>query len=230
MKISVVLWLSLSLLGCNTLPQVFVNARYLSESQTHLIVTQLEYAGFTVETNTFEIPSQVQHSGLVYSPFIQDNLAIQKIEDVLAQLHWSISTVQPLVAGNQWFTHNSVGLFLIPDGIDPHNNTAQQDLANEYQSQQCQISAKVRLDPDNSYQFSFDEQPNQLPQALTGSWKITRYPNIEFTSDNKKRLYYFEVHTTTEVDQISEIQIVELRPMDNYDLFGDCTFIFGLRI
>ena len=230
MKLPVVLWLCLSLLGCNTLPQVFVNARYLSESQTSSIVAQLEYAGFTVATNTFEIPSQVQHSALIYSPLIRDNKAIQKIEDVLAQLHWSISTVQPLVAGNQWFTRNSLGLFLIPDGIDPHNNTAQQDLANEYQSQHCQISAKIRLHPDNSYQLLLAEQPNQLPQALTGFWKITRYPYVELSSDNKKRLYYFEVHTTTEVDQISEIQIVELQPMDNYTLFGDCTFIFGLRI
>jgi hypothetical protein len=90
---------------------VFVNARYLSESQTHSIVAQLEYAGFTVATNTFEIPSQVQHSALIYSPLIRDNQAIQKIEDVLAQLHWSISTIQPLVAGNQWFTRNSVGCF-----------------------------------------------------------------------------------------------------------------------
>jgi hypothetical protein len=89
---------------------------------------------------------------------------------------------------------------------------------------------KFVLNPDNSYQLLLAEQPNQLPQALTGFWKITRYPYVELSSDNKKRLYYFEVHTTTEVDQISEIQIVELRPMDNYDLFGDCTFVFGLRI
>jgi hypothetical protein len=72
---------------------------------THFWVRKLEELGHTVK--------------LMAPQFVKDKKAVNKIEDTLTRLGYGASNISALVASNHWYTKDTIGLFIVPDGIVP---------------------------------------------------------------------------------------------------------------
>ncbi|MGB0937135.1 MAG: hypothetical protein ACPGTQ_06735 [Colwellia sp.] len=79
---------------------------------------------------------------LLYSPFIQGDEPLERLTHSLSELGWTVPNVQALMAGNHWYSKDSVGLFLLPEGVKQGAKIAHQDLANDYESRNCDTSVK----------------------------------------------------------------------------------------
>ncbi|PKH88094.1 hypothetical protein [Colwellia sp. Bg11-28] len=229
MKILSIALICFFLLSCSS-TKVHLYTRYLSEQQTGKITKILEEHDFEVIANTLSFPDDVQQSTLLYSPFVkgEDNLNI--LIDSLENLGWRLPIVKPLFAGNHYYTKNSVGLLLLPDGLKQSDKLLSQDLVNDYEAEKCEISVKLRLNRDETYQLSYSDVPFSQPEHLTGKWHIPSYPYIKLVSANKMWSFYFEIQKKTDIDLVSKVEIIELKPVDKHHVFPYCSFTYGVRI
>ena len=88
----------------------------------------------------------------------------------------------------------------------------------------------IRLNKNNTYQLSFTNKNNERTDHLKGNWKIRSYPYIELTSFNERWWFYFEIEQKVESDKVSKIKIIELKPVESYYFFPNCSFANGVRI
>ena len=206
---------------------------YLSAEETEAVTKNLEGLGFDVIANTLVFPDEVQQSTLLYSPFVEGENTLNILIDTLAKIGWLVPNVQPIFAGNHYYTKNSVGLLLLPDGGRQSDKVTRQDLVNEYESENCQASMTLRLNSDASYQFLYLNKASaqsRKSEQLTGSWQITSYPYIELTSLNKMWRFYYEIQKDIETDVVGKIEIIELKPVDDHYTLPKCSFLYGLRV
>ena len=89
---------------------------------------------------------------------------------------------------------------------------------------------KIQLNRDNTYQMFFTQEAAGSTDHLNGFWKLTSYPYMKLSSQNERWWFYFEIEQKVETDKMSNIDIIELKPADNYKLFPDCRFVFGIRV
>lgn len=219
----------LYLTGC-TSTKVHFYTRYLPTTDVSKITKALEDANFTVVKNRHAFPEDIEQSAVLYSLFIQDDKSVSLLTKTLTEIGWPIQQTRALVAGNHWYTKNSVGLYLLPDGVKTANKVATQDLADDYQSRNCNESVKISLKDDNRYTMMFSENKESKADHLNGYWKVRSYPYLELTSLNEQWWFYFEIEQKIEVDKVSKIQIVELKPVDQYRFFPNCSFVTGVRL
>ena len=213
--------------------KVHLYTRYLSAEETEAVTKNLEGLGFDVIANTLVFPDEVQQSTLLYSPFVEGENILNTLIDTLANIGWLVPNVQPIFAGNHYYTKNSVGLLLLPDGGRQSDKVTRQDLVNEYESENCQASMTLRLNSDASYQFLYLNKASaqsRKSEQLTGSWQITSYPYIELTSLNKMWRFYYEIQKDIETDVVGKIEIIELKPVDDHYTLPKCSFLYGLRV
>ena len=213
--------------------KVHLYTRYLSAEETEAVTKNLEGLGFDVIANTLVFPDEVQQSTLLYSPFVEGENTLNILIDTLAKIGWLVPNVQPIFAGNHYYTKNSVGLLLLPDGGRQSDKVTRQDLVNEYESENCQASMTLRLNSDASYQFLYLNKASaqsRKSEQLTGSWQITSYPYIELTSLNKMWRFYYEIQKDIETDVVGKIEIIELKPVDDHYTLPKCSFLYGLRV
>ncbi|PKI16024.1 hypothetical protein [Colwellia sp. 12G3] len=229
MKFLSVVILSLFLVACSS-TEVRLYTRYLSDTDIKKISSKLDEANFTVITNTLSFPETIDQSTLLYSPFINGEKTLDILINSLSDIGWFIPNVEALVSGNHWYSKDSVGLFLLPEGVKQKDKVASQDLANDYESLHCDTVVNLLLNKDNSYQLSFANKTNDRTDHLKGSWKIRSYPYIELTSFNERWWFYFEIEQKIQSDKVSEINIIELKPVDSYSFFPNCSFVNGVRI
>jgi hypothetical protein len=228
MKLFVAL-LVLTIVGCSS-TTVYLNTRYLSDSESQNVIGKLEQSGFSVETNTFDFPQSVIQSSLIYSPMVKNREAIDRVIDVLTEINWNVPSVRPLVSNNHWFTKNSVGLYLVPEGVQTHGRRATQDLANIYKSRNCNANIEINFKSNGSYEIVFDADDKPHMASLKGSWAIRSYPYVELRPTPDSPWYYFEIENKVETDKVSDIEIVELKPAEDYEQLSNCTFVYGLRL
>jgi hypothetical protein len=201
----------------------------LSAVETEEITKNLEENGFDIVPNILAFPDGIDESTLLYSPFVEGENSIYILIDLLNKSGWEIPNIKPIVAGNHYYTKNSVGLLLLPDGGMASDKVTSQDMANDYVSEKCQDSIKLILNSDATYQFVFTNKvPSQIEQ-LTGSWKITSYPYIELISLNKQWRFYYEIHKSKVTDVVGTIDIIELTPVDEQYTMPVCNFLYGVR-
>ncbi|TYK64126.1 hypothetical protein [Colwellia echini] len=229
MKFLSIIILSISLFSCSS-TEVHLYTRYLSDSEIKEISKNLDESNFKVVTNTLSFPETINQSTLLYSPFIQGENTLDILTNSLSDLGWAIPNVEALVYGNHWYSKDSVGLFLLPEGVKQKDKIANQDLANNYESRNCDTLVNLRINKDNTYQLSFTNQINEQTDHLKGNWKIRSYPYIELTSFNDFWWFYFEIEQKIEEDKISKIEIIELKPVDTYSFFPNCSFVNGVRV
>jgi len=210
--------------------QIHLYRRYLSDQETITISTAIEQQGFDVIPNTLAFPDEIQQSTLLYSPFIEKEDGVNVLLSSLESLGWEIPTVQALFTGNHFYTKDSAGLFLLPEGAGTNDKIAAPGLVNEYQSEECDASIALRLNKDESYQFVYKNGKAKPRAKLTGKWKIISYPYIGLSSVDENWWFYLEIQQTVEVDQISRIKIVTLTPLDKHYAFPSCSFVFGQRL
>lgn len=217
-------WLSLwvvLLTGCSTVT-VHVNTRYLSDQETRVLVSRLKAADFAVKTNQQLFPTQVASTTILYSPLMPDREAIFRLEELITD-DWPVSYIQALSISNHWYTKNSIGLYIVPNNIDPHKGTSSADLANVYTGWQCESNVVLNLQRDGKFSLQKDNQ------SYSGNWKITSFPYLQLSGSEPYLHTYFEVSQHGEVDKISPVTITSLTPVENDFLADGCVLTFGLR-
>lgn len=217
------------LLSCSS-TQVHLYTRYLSEQETDKITKALEEKDFDVVVNTLAFPDDIQQSTLLYSPFVKGEDNLNVLISSLENLGWTLPRVQPLLAGNHYYTKNSVGLLLLPDGVKHNDKILSQDLVNSYDAKECDVSVQLRLNRNDTYQLSYTDDSYTHPEHIKGNWYMPSYPYIQLVSENKMWEFYYEIQQKTEIDLISKIEIIELKPVDTHFVFPNCIFTFGVRI
>lgn len=216
------------LVSCSS-TKLHLYTRYLSETEATEITKKLENANFDVVSNTLPYPDTVNESTLLYSPFIEHKEDLDNVLKLFATLGWNINSVNPLVSGNHWYKKNSIGILLLPKGLKQKDKIASQDLANIYESSNCNTSVKIQLNQNNTYQLLFDKTINKQTNHLKGTWKMRSYPYLELTSNNKMWWFYFKIEQKIIQDKVSKIEIIELHPEDKYKFFLGCSFVYGVR-
>lgn len=221
--------LSIILIACSS-TEVHLYTRYLTDAEIEKISSKLNESNFKVITNTLSFPDTINQSTLLYSPFIKGEKTVDVLINSLSSIGWSFPKIETLVSGNHWYSQDSVGLFLLPEGIKQKNKMSNQDLVNVYESRHCDTLVNLRLNKGNTYQLSFTNKSNGRTDHLKGSWKVRSYPYIELTSFNERWWFHFELEQKVESDKVSKINIIELKPVDHYPFFPNCSFVNGVRI
>jgi len=216
------------ILSCSS-TKVHLYTRYLSTEETKVVTKNLEALGFDVVANTLAFPDDIAQSTLLYSPFVEGENSVNVLIDSLEQSGWIIANVKPIFAGNHYYTKNSVGLLLLPDGLMKNDQVTAQDLANEYESNKCQSSIKLSLNSDATYQFLYSNKHDNENEQLKGNWQITSYPYIELTSSNKAWRFYYEIHKSIDADVVGKIELIELKPVDDQYTLPICSYVYGIR-
>lgn len=206
-----------------------LNTRYLSDTEQKKLVLAIRNADLTVKTNSYDFPTSIHQTTVLYSPLIKDKQAVDKLTRVLNQLGWEVPGIQPFVANNQWFTKNSLGLFLLPEGIEQGRLKASRDISRRYTALNCGNLLSLKLKTNGEYQFVFDSNENGEHRYAKGLWKVTQFPFIELVTKDNVWWFYFEVLQYREVDQIGEIEVTRLVPVNNYFGAQNCRIEFGLR-
>jgi hypothetical protein len=212
---------------------VHLYSRYLSDEHLAAINKELIAADFVVKPNQLKFPQSITQSSLIYSPIIADRNTVNNVINTVSEMGWDIPHISMLFADNHWYKENSIALMLVPLGINPTNQTNQtnqQDWANEYSSQNCDLTLTIRLKKNGQYQIF--RSTNQLinEDFSEGTWNITVYPYMELRSKKSTWGLYFELNQYLAKDQLGEIHISELSPMSNYRIFADCSFANGVRL
>jgi len=215
-------------LACSS-TKVHLYTRYLSVEQTEAVTKNLEQLDFEVIANTLVFPDDIEQSTLLYSPFVEGENSVNVLIDSLEQSGWVIANVKPIFAGNHYYTNNSVGLLLLPDGLVKNDQVTTQDLANEYESKKCENSIKLSLNSDATYQFLYLNNHYNENEQLKGNWQITSYPYIELISSNKAWRFYYEIHKSIDVDVVGKIELIELKPVDDQYTLPICSYVYGIR-
>ncbi len=214
--------------GCSA-TNVHLYARYLSDAQKQEIVQILEKEQLNVSVNQLEFPKKVTETSLVYSPFILQRSTVPKIEMLMYNSEWPISRIEALVAGEHWFKKNSIGLFIVPEGVTPHDGKSNVDVANTYTSEHCSKSIDLILNLDGTYRFSEEIGNESYNFGQSGKWRMRTFPYVEMQPENKGRWLYFEVLKEAIQDKVSMVNTVTLQPLEPYEGFENCKFVFGER-
>ena len=232
MKIIGVVLMCFFTLACSS-TKVHLYTRYLSTEETKVVTKNLEELGFDVVANTLIFPDDVEQSTLLYSPFVEGENKVNILIDSLDKSGWLVANVKPIFAGNHYYTKNSVGLLLLPDGLVKNDQVTTQDLANEYESKKCQRSIKLSLNSDATYQFLYSNNNNNDNdndnEQLKANWQITSYPYIELISFNKAWRFYYEIHKSVDADVVGKIELIELKPVDDQYTLPVCSYVYGIR-
>jgi hypothetical protein len=204
---------------------VHVNKLYLNEQESQKITIELKKLGLDVEFNELNFPTDISSTSILYSPFVKDKKAVNKIEDTLTRLGYGASNISALVASNHWYTKNTVGLFIVPDGIAPNSGKNIEDIAFHYQSEKCDNLTELNLQKNGKFTYKiFDDI------KITGTWSITGYPYILLENKEPYLHYYFEIKRSKKVDKISEIEIIDLQPVSSSLIILNCKLTYGERI
>lgn len=228
LRLLLVLLLCIFSVSCSS-TRIHLNTRYMTEQQAAQITGVLNDAGFEVLPNTFRYPVSIYQSTLLYSPLVQDKNAVNKIVSTLADINWSVPAIRLFMANNHMFKKDSIGLFLLPEGIAPPSRTAMQDLANRYTSKQTSHNLTLVFGETGDYTIE-RQSKNDREIQFKGKWRVKGYPYLELSTEDKEWFYYFEVQKYTDTDKIGDIDVIELVPLDTYPFCPDCRFVFGLRM
>lgn len=217
----------LTTVACSSRPQVLLFRRYLSDQQVAQISENLEQAGLQIVANKLAFPSDIEQSTLIYSPMLVKQTAINLTLEVINKLGWEVYSVSPLASQNHRFTQNSLGLYLVPAGQLVHK----QLLENEFHSRDCQVKAKIIFHQDNRYSIVVANTPDEpvLQNQLHGTWRVKSESYLELRPTDADWFFYFEISQKLESDQVGEIEMTEMTPLDRYSLFPDCHFVAGTR-
>ncbi|WP_157611049.1 hypothetical protein [Arsukibacterium perlucidum] len=62
-----------------------------------------------------------------------------------------------------------------------------------------------------------------------GTWKVTNYPYFELSEQDGFLPMYFQAVKRTEQDIIGKVNIIEIKPIQSYQIFSNCKFSHGVR-
>lgn len=214
------------LAGC-TNTKVHLYTKYLSENESQKIAKEFEKNNFTVIENTLSIPEGITESTIIYSPLLQKREDLGITIDLLSNLGRSELKLESLVKGNHWYGKNSLGLVLLPKGVIDSDWQLNKELSHKYAGTDCDDRVELELQYNNLYKITYSHN-NQIKE-IKGSWRVSSYPYLELSTENGSLPMYFEAIKKTEYDLIGKVNIIEIKPIQSYQIFSNCKFIYGLR-
>lgn len=220
---------TLVLTGCAK-TQVHLYGRYLQPEQINSVSEALKAAGYQVEVNNLNFPGDIQQSSLIYSLMLKDVSKLDTVLGAVAEQGWYVNNISAMVKGNHWYTKDSMGLFLLPDGVDPTNPTAPENLSFLYQSVGCDKAPSLQLFPDNTFRIQPVADVPFEADWHQGSWELKESVYLTLTPKaDKTWSYYLQLERRTEQDQLGKAEVIQLTPMRTYLMFGTCNFEYGVR-
>lgn len=216
--------------ACSQSTKVHLYGRYLSETQTNAVRQALSAQGFEVTLNQLAFPASISQSTLIYGMPMERPQEVEHIRQIAKDQGWQVQDAQSLVKGNHWYSGNAVGLFLLPEGVSPNQLTSVHDLSFSYQSDNCTDQPQLSLTTDQRFQIKPIAGANAEPAMLQGRWQVRQLPYLELLPDGDQHWsYYLEISRKQQRDLIGEVQLLTLTPLQTYPVFGQCSFVFGLR-
>lgn len=220
----------LALGACSQNTKVHLYGRYLSEDQTNTVRQALSARGFDVTLNQLAFPANISQSTLIYGMPMDRPQEVEHLRQIVKDLGWQVQDAQSLVKGNHWYSGNAMGLLLLPEGVAPHQLTSVHDLSFNYQSQDCAVQPELRLTADQRFQIIPVAGATAKPAMLQGRWQVKQLPYLELVPDGDPHWsYYLEISRKQHRDMIGEVQQLTLTPLQTYPVFGQCSFVFGVR-
>ncbi|GGO67806.1 hypothetical protein [Bowmanella pacifica] len=221
--------LVLTLSGCAK-THVHLYGRYLQPEQIKNVSEALEAEGYQVKVNQFAFPRDIQQSSLIYSLMLRDVSKLDTVLGVATEQGWYVNNISALVKGNHWYTKDSMGLFLLPDGVDPTDPTAPENLSFLYQSVGCDKAPSLQLFSDNTFRIQPVAEVPFEDDWHQGSWELKESVYLTLTPKaDKTWSYYLQLERRTEQDQLGKAEVIQLTPMRSYLMFGTCNFEYGVR-
>lgn len=223
---TLIIILLILLAGCSN-TKVHLYTKYLSEEETQAVTKELESKRFTVITNTLSIPDSINESSIIYSPFLINMDHLTSALDSLSTLGWTEIRLENFVKGNHWYRKNNFGLILIPKGIIKSELKLNDELSQRYVGSDCDSEVEIELHSNNIYSIKYKDESEILTKK--GVWKITNYPYLELSNQDEFLPMYFQIIKRTEQDIIGQVNIIEIEPIQNYQVFSNCKFSHGVR-
>lgn len=231
MRFVFLLVMVIMLSACAGKPTVHLYSKYLSSENVAVLQKQFEEQGFEAQVNSLDTPVSITENTVLYSLMLKEADTLEKAVQVASESGFRVNLVQPMVKGNHWYTQNSLALILFPQEHGNHNHVFLQDLVHQYEVIRCEVPLTLLLKKDFSYlitgkQWTVEEKP-----LVTGNWLYRQYPYIELRGFGAEHSHmYFEISRSIEVDQISQLQMQTLTPLEPYELISGCSFEVGQRI
>ncbi|WP_226990266.1 hypothetical protein [Paraglaciecola mesophila] len=229
----------ISLQGCSH-TQVHLYAKYLSESEVNRISKQLKKDDFDVDVNQLTFPNSISRNSLVYSLMLPEQSELSRLTQSAAKLGYSVESEVPLFSNNHSFTHDSIGLFLIPDDLDISASISREKLIGRYYSKACDADTQLLLNSDNTYILvnspqeaisnakQGEVQLNRQQTLISGFWKVTQYPYVQLSGPkNHPWVAPFEVEVYDEIEFGVSVENTYLKPLSDYKRFDSCQFYKG---
>lgn len=214
--------MTLLLSGCSSTPNIYLNERYLTETDITSVRSMLSEQGLSVEVVDIPFPNNVDTSTLMYSPLLSAETTLDTVLKTLEQEGYSSVTVIPLKQGNHLYKQNSVGLYLLPPGIKSLA-ASEQSYAHRYHAEGCPNEPSLALKRDKT--FIYESKGNQL----VGRWEVPDMPYLRLYSKQPYINFYYRVSNETRSDKLGDVDIVSLTPMSDSSNIAACQMVYGVR-
>jgi hypothetical protein len=214
------------LAGC-TNTKVHLYTKYLSEEDRVKVTKELERNDFTVIENALSIPESINESTVIYAPFSVNMDHVNVALETLSKLGWTGIQSENFVKGNHWYKKNNFGLILIPEGLIKGELQLNEELSQRYVGTGCEAHVEIELHSNNIYTVKYKDGSKVMTKK--GSWKVTTYPYLELSVADGLMPMYFQAVKSTEQDIIGKVNIVEIAPLQSYQIFSNCKFRHGVR-
>jgi hypothetical protein len=225
------IFITLFIIGCVNQPKVHVYARYLSNVEIENISKEIEEFGLTPVINDLDFPATITSSSIIYSPLLRNSSNVDSLISAMNSIGISVSSVDPLVSGNHWYTRDSIALLVFNKESVSNGRIRTRDLANKYKSIGCEKFIQLELKENGRYQLISDTWINFDLSLSKGTWEYRQYPYIELRPEKGERWYrYYEIVEKVEEDKVGQIEMLKLVPLDTHQLAGDCHFVHGIRV
>jgi hypothetical protein len=217
--------------GCASQPTLYIYAKYLDENQKQKIKDKLQVQNYHIEFNSYDFPTSITQSTMLYSLLLMDPEVIDKAEKSLSDLGFHIARSQGLTEGNHWYTKNSIGVFLYPSTKDSNGPLFRQDLINHYEGQNCGDALSLDLKSDGFYQLSLANTDGKGTAVEEGRWRYRQYPYIELQKSHASYATdYFQIIQFVDSDKVSEIEFIKFLPLNSGHFSTGCAFLHGVRL
>jgi hypothetical protein len=214
------------LVGC-TNTKVHLYTKYLSEEETYKITKELEKNKFTVIANKLSAPENINESTVIYAPFSVNMEHVHIVLETLSKLGWTDIQSENFVKGNHWYKKNNFGLILIPEGLIKGELQLNEALSQRYVGTDCETYVEIELHSNNIYTVKYKDGSRVITKK--GSWKVTSYPYLELSVADGLMPMYFQAVKKTEQDIIGKVNVIEIEPLQSYQIFSNCKFRHGVR-
>lgn len=208
--------------GCSSPPSIYLNERYLTETDVRYVRSMLLEQGFSVDIVDIPFPNNVNTSTLMYSPLLSTETTLDTVLKTLEQRGYSSVTVIPLKQGNHIYKQNSVGLYLLSPAI---KSLAASELsyAHRYHAEGCPNEPSLALKRDKT--FIYESEGNQL----VGRWEVPDRPYLRLYSKNPYINFLYQISHDTRSDKLGDVDIVTLTPISDSSDIAFCQMVYGVR-